>query len=139
MASVLFVGSAAAKMDNHTESLKQQRFQVVSQYFKALHTHDSQLMSTLFAADGRVISTSQGDLPANDFFNSFLPQLSYANVEVIEVYQSQRPTNHYAGSMRIDWQSVTGESGGGRYTDEFIFVPGTFKLKTVIMYENHYA
>ena len=61
---------------------KDKRVEVVKVYLHDLQMADVHGITSLFVANGRVISTSQGCVNAAAFFNSFLPEIKSAKVTI---------------------------------------------------------
>ena len=117
-------------------NLNLQREQVISEYILDLGKAEPQGITALFVEDGTVISTSQGNVLAHDFFYSFLPNIEYANTEVHQTFLSKGDGNHYAARFHFDFKLKDGEVGDGEYVDEFIFENNSAKLISVYMFEN---
>ena len=125
---------AAQQIDQ--AELKAKREHVIHQYIIDLGKADSEDITSLFAENGTVISTSQGKVGANQFFNNFLPQIHEAATVFHQLFISQENENHYTARFHFNFTLKDGEVGSGEYIDEFIFAAGSKKLTQVAMFEN---
>lgn len=117
-------------------SLDSERRQVITEYILDLGKADPDSITALFVEGGTVISTSKGEVGANDFFHSFLPQIESADTEVHQTFWSKGDGNHYAARFHFNFNLKDGERGDGEYVDEFIFENNSAKLISVYMFEN---
>lgn len=117
-------------------SLDSQRRQVITEYILDLGKADPEGITALFVEGGTVISTSQGEVGANDFFHSFLPHIDSSDTEVHQTFRSKGEGNHYAARFHFNFKLKDGEMGDGEYVDEFIFENNSAKLISVYMFEN---
>jgi hypothetical protein len=134
--ALLLVGAAVTASANPFLLSADKRIDVVKVYLHDLQMADVHGITSLFVANGRVISTSQGCVNAAAFFNSFLPEIKSAKVTINHIYQSIDNKDHYSASFNFSWVMRDGSQSGGHYIDEFIFHKGTNKLVTVSMFEN---
>ena len=134
---VMALGHNAMATQNSTSTdLQAKREQVIRNYIIDLAKADYQGISSLFAENGTVISTSQGNVNAKDFFYSFLPNIEQANTELHQTFMSQDNENRYAARFHFDFKLSDGEVGDGEYVDEFIFSNNSTNLMSVYMFEN---
>lgn len=112
------------------------RQQIIKQYLHDLKTANVQAISQLFTESGVVISTSQGRQAPAKFFNSFLPKLASAEINIIRDFIDPQNDDRLASQFHFSYKMQSGEKGGGEYIDEFLFAPNTIKLQEVYMFEN---
>jgi len=127
---------AIAGQDYSSSDLNVERDKVVRQYILDLERADYQGISALFGEGGTVISTSQGNVNAKDFFYSFLPNIESATTEFHQAFISNVDNNRYAARFHFSFKLKDGETGNGEYVDEFIFGNNSAKLTSVYMFEN---
>lgn len=125
-----------AAQNTENTSLSKEREQVIEQYIDDLQKADAQDISTLFAENGIVVSTSKGKVSARDFFYSFLPEIEFASTELHGFFSNGTAVNHYAARFHFSFNLKDGEQGEGEYVDEFIFAPNSSQLVAVYMFEN---
>ena len=132
------IGQNAMAAESYSDavSLNSQRKHVINEYILDLGKADSEAITALFVDGGTVISTSKGEVLANDFFPSFLPHIEYGNTEVHQTFLSKGDGNRYAARFHFDFKLKDGEVGDGEYVDEFIFENNSAKLISVYMFEN---
>ena len=80
----------AAGSDSDSLILDSQRKQAMTEYVLDLGKADADGITALFVEGGTVISTSKGEVGANDFFHAFLPEIAYANTEVHQTFLSKK-------------------------------------------------
>ncbi len=126
----------AAEQNYSSSDLEAERDRVVHQYILDLGQADYQGISALFEEGGTVVSTSQGNVNAKDFFYSFLPNVESAITEFHQAFVNNVDNNRYAARFHFNFKLKDGETGDGEYVDEFIFVNNSAKLASVYMFEN---
>ena len=97
---------------------------------------DAEGISALFEEGGTVISTSRGNVNANDFFHGFLPEIESASTEFHQSFINNVDNNSYAARFHFKFKLKDGETGEGEYIDEFEFSNNSAKLISVYMFEN---
>ena len=117
------------------QDLYSQRMHVVSQYVTNLHNADAVAMGTLFTSDGIVVANSGGKVDAREFYNGFLPLLSFSETTLKQRFAADEAARFAA---RFSFKFAVGDEAvrGGEYMDEFVFEKGSAKLKVVYMFEN---
>lgn len=125
-------------IDRHqsSSSLQITREQVVRQYIADLKKADYQDIGQLFDSNGRVISTSQGNVDAAEFFHAFLSEIEWASTELHQCFVSSTDPDRFGARFNFSFRLKNGESNNGEYVDEFVFSKGSAKLSTVYMFEN---
>lgn len=113
-----------------------EKVNVIKEYLHDLQTANASAITGLFVPGGEVISTSQGQVNASEFFNSFLPEIANAEVSIHKIYKGFNTNERYSASFHFSWIMKDGSRSGGNYVDEFTFEKGTNKLRKVYMYEN---
>ncbi len=112
------------------------RLDQIKNYATALQNHDAIKITSLFANNGYVVSTSQGKIDAREFFNNFLPFVLEGKVDVKNYYGEISNSNALAASFELTLKLINGEVVHGFFVDEFLFQKNSDLLEGVIMYEN---
>lgn len=128
--------SAYGITSNNKTTLEKERLETVREYLKSLGSLNSTKINMLFEKNGKVISTSKGEIDSKIFFKGFLSELTSADIKDIYIYKAINDKNHYGAKFNFGWIEKNGTAGGGVYMDDFIFTNGSKKLEKVIMFEN---
>ena len=128
---------ASAGNQQSEEAFHSSRTARIQNYMAALRNHDAKQMLSQFVPGGTVVSTSQGNVDAASFFNSFFPEIQSAEVTINNIYIDRNSNSKASATFHFNWVLKDGSTGGGDYSDEFFFddYSGS-KLGKVIMYEN---
>lgn len=132
-ASAIIVCTANAAESSQT--LHTKRVQTVLQYLHDLQTANVTDILRLFKSNAKVISTSQGEVSAKAFFESFLGQVVSAQVNLVNLQKCNSKPDRYTARFRFSWTMKNGDTGAGEFVDEFIFLPHEAILDEVIMSE----
>lgn len=121
--------------------LQKDRREAVKNYIQALEAHDADRMIQLFSKNGKVVSTSKGEVDATVFFTGFLPQVLNAQTELKQLFVGKNPffganASRMAARFHLAFKLKDGEAGAGEYMDEFVFEEHSDKLAAVYMFEN---
>lgn len=136
LSSLLILGLSTNVAHANPDSLNAQRLQQIKSYLNDLQNHNADAITALFVPGGKVLSTSQGNVDASQFFHSFLPKIKFASVSVQSIYKGIGKKNEYSASFGFNWILNDGSKDGAVYEDEFIFEENSALFKQVIMYEN---
>lgn len=133
---MILLGFSASSTTLAYNPITNERIQIVQKYLQNLQDKNVQGMRQIFESNGTVISTSKGMVNADEFFNSFLPELTFSAVTVSQVYLSLNDKDHLGAKFHFSFKLKNGEQGGGDYVDDFTFTPESKKIKNVHMFEN---
>lgn len=134
---LLLLASHPLMATTHDEAeLRAKREHVIHQYILDLGKADYEDITRLFDDKGTVVSTSRGNVNAQEFFYGFLPSIQSATTAFHQSFMSTNDNNRYAARFHFDFKLNDGETGEGEYVDEFIFAKHSTKLITVYMFEN---
>lgn len=136
MLSVSVISITAYAAGQANSNLSKQRNDVIHRYVEDLQKADVADISSLFVANGFVISTSRGEVNAHDFFSAFLPNITNASTQLHQLFQSKDDLDRMAARFHFSFTMTDGESGEGEYVDEFVFAANSDQLQAVYMFEN---
>lgn len=112
------------------------RQKIANQYILDLQNADYKNIVQLFEKNGKVVSTSRGEMDAKEFFYAFLPYIQEAKTEIHQFFKAKDGSDKLAVRFHFTYKMKDGEEGEGEYIDEFIFAHASAKLTQVYMFEN---
>jgi len=125
------VESSIAAPDN----LEAQRQATIVRYVHDLGTADVNDILQLFDGNAVLFTDSKGRVSAREFFAGFLPSIAKASTNVGSIYKNPGLKNQYLGSFQFVYVKNDGQSGGGNFSDRFVFQNNSSLLHRVDMYE----
>lgn len=117
-------------------TLAGERQNVAKQYILDLQKADYKDIVQLFEKNGKVVSTSRGEMDAKEFFYAFLPYINEAKTEIHQFFKASEGSDRLAVRFHFTYKMKDGEEGEGEYVDEFVFAQHSAKLTQVYMFEN---
>jgi hypothetical protein len=126
-----------ANVSAQTNSLQQQRVEVVKQYIKFLGQGNYQTIPSLFTQNAIAISSSGlPDHPVHFYEKLFTKTISNPHSSLINIFSGTSDKSMIAAYFDFSWKDTKGKKVSAKFLNLFVFEDNTAKIKNLFVFSN---